>query len=135
MSRERYVFDTNTLISALLFDSSTPGRAFVHALQQGDVLLSLETLAELTEVLKRKKFRRYVSVEEAEAFLAALVRRALVLEPNNEIKACRDPKDDKFLTLAVAGRAMCIVTGDEDLRVLHPFRGVSVVSAAEFLLE
>ena len=115
MSEARYVFDTNTLVSALLFENSTPARAFGHALQQGDVLLSAETLAELAEVLKREKFRRYVSLEEVEAFLTALVRRAVVLEPKDAISACRDPKDDKFLTLAVAGRAACIVTGDEDL--------------------
>lgn len=133
MSRAYYVFDTNTLVSPLLFENSTPGRAFLYALQQGDVLLSAQTLAELTEVLKREKFRRYVSLEEVEAFLTALVKRALVLEPENGIKACRDPKDDKFLTLAVAGSATCIVTGDEDLLVLHPFRGIPVVRAAEFL--
>jgi uncharacterized protein len=134
MSRARYVFDTNTLISALLFENSTPGRAFVRALQEGDILVSAETLAELAEVLKRKKFRRYVTLEEVEAFLTALVKRAVMLEPDDEIRACRDPKDDKFLTLAVAGSATCIVTGDEDLLVLHPFRGTPIVSAVEFLL-
>lgn len=121
------------LVSALLFENSVPGRAFKRALQQGDVLLSAETLAELAEVLRRKKFRRYISLEEVEAFLTALVGRALVLEPKKEIKACRDPKDDKFLTLAVAGNATHIVTGDKDLQVLHPFRGIPILGAAEFL--
>lgn len=133
MNRARVVFDTNTLVSAFLFENSTPGRAFTRALQQGDTLLSVETLEELVRVLKREKFRRYVTLEEVEAFLTALVKRAVLLEPEGEIRACRDPKDDKFLTLAVAGSATCIVTGDEDLLVLHPFRGVPIVSAAEFL--
>lgn len=134
MSRARYVFDTNTLISALLFENSTPRRAFVRALQEGDILVSAETLAELAEVLKRKKFRRYVTLEEVEAFLTALVKRAVMLDPDDEIRACREPKDDKFLTLAVSGSATCIVTGDEDRLVLHPFRDIPIVSAAEFLL-
>lgn len=86
-------------------------------------------------MLGRKKFRRYVTADEVEAFLTAFVNRAVMLEPGREITACRDPKDDKFLTLAVAGRAMYIVTGDEDLLVLHPFRGVAILSAAEFLKE
>jgi uncharacterized protein len=115
MSRARVVFDTNTLISALLFENSIPGRAFARALQEGDILLSAQTLAELAEVLKRKKFRRYVTLEEVEVFLTALAKRAVMLEPDDEIRACRDPKDDKFLTPAVAGSATCIVTGDEDL--------------------
>lgn len=93
-----------------------------------------KTLEELVGVLKREKFRRYITLEEVEAFLNAFVKRAVMLEPEDEIRACRDPKDDKFLTLAVAGGAMCIVTGDEDLLVLHPFHGVPIVSAAEFLL-
>ena len=133
MSRAHYVFDTNTLISALLFENSIPGRAFAYALQQGDLLLSAETLAELTEVLKREKFRRYVTLEETEVFLTAFVKRAVVLEPKEEIKACRDPKDDKFFSLAVVGNAACIVTGDDDLLTLNPFRNISIMSAAEFL--
>lgn len=131
MSSARYVFDTNTLVSALLFENSIPGRAFMRALAQGDILA--ETLAELAEVLKRKKFRRYVTLEGVEVFLTALVKRAVMLEPGGKIEACRDPKDGKFLTLAVAGGATCIVTGDEDLLVLNPFRSVSILSAAEFL--
>jgi predicted nucleic acid-binding protein len=53
-----------------------------------------------------------------------------ILEP---IVACRDPKDDKFLELAVSGRAACIVTADEDLLALNPFRGISILSVERFL--
>ena len=49
------------------------------------------------------------------------------------IAECRDPKDDKFLELAVYGSASCLITGDEDLLVLHPFRGIPILSAAQFL--
>lgn len=49
------------------------------------------------------------------------------------IRACRDPKDDKFLELAIDGRADAIVTGDQDLLVLHPFRGIAVLTPAEYL--
>ncbi len=44
------------------------------------------------------------------------------------IAACRDPTDDKFLELAANGRADLIVSGDNDLLVLSPFRGVRIVS-------
>jgi predicted nucleic acid-binding protein len=46
---------------------------------------------------------------------------------------CRDPKDNKFLELAVSGRATHIVTGDPDLLTLHPFRGVAIMTAQAFL--
>jgi putative PIN family toxin of toxin-antitoxin system len=133
MSRARYVFDTNTLISALLFEQSVPGRAFRKALQFGEVLLSPETLAELSDVLSRKKFERYVTPTERETFLAALVHRAVLLEPSETVRACRDPNDDKFLALAVEGGAAYIVTGDDDLLVLKTFRGVDIITAATCL--
>ena len=46
--------------------------------------------------------------------------------------ACRDPKDNKFLELAVAGSAGYLISGDEDLLVLNPFRGIRIVTPAEF---
>jgi predicted nucleic acid-binding protein len=49
------------------------------------------------------------------------------------VRACRDPKDDKFLELAVSGAACCVVTGDQDLLALHPFRSVSILTPAQFL--
>ena len=45
----------------------------------------------------------------------------------------RDPDDDKFLECAVSGRASCLVTGDRDLRELDSFRGITILTAGEFL--
>ena len=131
--RVRHVFDTNTLVSAVLFEHSKPGQAFHRALSRGRVLLSPATLEELAEVLQREKFARYVTATEREEFLVALVERVLFLEPTEEIRACRDTKDDKFLELAVSGNAAYIISGDADLLVLHPFRDIAIMTAAEFL--
>jgi putative PIN family toxin of toxin-antitoxin system len=128
----RFVFDTNTLISAALFPDSTPGHALRLALERGTLLSSPDTLSELADVLSRKKLDRYLTHDEREEFFEALVTRAEILEPNRSVRACRDPKDDKFLELAIEGRATAIVTGDEDLLVLHPFRGISIVAASAF---
>jgi len=49
------------------------------------------------------------------------------------IKKCRDKNDDKFLELAVNDKAGFIVSGDEDLRVLSPFRKIPILSPREFL--
>lgn len=129
----RYVFDTNTLISALLFDRSTPGQAFRRALKQGEVLSSPVTLEESAEVLQREKFDRYVTAAEREEFLEAFVERATFLEPSAEIRICRDAKDDKFLELAVSGGAAYLISGDNDLLSLNPFRGIVIGTASEFL--
>ena len=129
----RYVFDTNVIVSALLFENGKPAQALRYALVNGDVLLSLELLEELNEVLGRERFNRYVTSEEREEFLEALVERAVLVEIIEKVQECRDPKDDKILELAVNGEANYIISGDKDLLILHPFRGVLIIAADEFL--
>jgi putative PIN family toxin of toxin-antitoxin system len=129
----RFVFDTNVLVSALLISDSVPNKAFAMALEEGTLLLSFSVLSELYAVLTRPHFRRYVDEEDTRNFVAALTREAEWLEVVQEIKACRDPKDDKFLELAVAGRATHIISGDSDLLALTPFRGIEIVSPSAFL--
>jgi putative PIN family toxin of toxin-antitoxin system len=118
----------------VLFEHSTPGQALRRVLKRGEILVSPATLEELAEVLQRQKFDRYVTVAEREEFLEALVERATFIEPIEEIRICRDAKDDKFLELAVGGGAAYLISGDNDLRLLNPFRGIAIVTAAEFLV-
>ena len=132
-NRVRYVFDTNVIISALLFENSKPAQAFQYALANGEVLLSLDLLEELNEVLGRKKFNKYVTNEEREEFLEALIERAVLIEIVENVQKCRDPKDDKVLELALNGEAQYIITGDRDLLVLNPFRNVRVITVEDFL--
>lgn len=132
-SNPRCVFDTNVLVSALLFDTSKPAQAFFAALRNGEVLLSADVISEVSEVLGRKKFRRYVTEEERERFLRSLLQGAKLVEIEEKIQACRDPKDDKFLELAVNGVADCIVTGDDDLLTLNPFRDIEIITPNDFL--
>ena len=129
----RFVFDTNVLISAALSDESTSRHAFDHALDRGPILLSLPVLEELNEVLARDKFRAYVTEDEARLFLAVLAGASQWVEIDVSISECRDPRDDKFLELAVSGSASHIVTGDDDLLVLNPYRGMPVLSPSSFL--
>ncbi len=129
----RFVFDTNVLVSALLLEHSIPRRAFDRALDQGRFLLSFAALRELNEVLSRKQFRKYVDEDDARRFLASLLRQAEWVEVSAKIAACRDPDDDKFLELAVSGLATHIVTGDQDLLVLDPFQGISILTPRAFL--
>lgn len=129
----RYVFDTNIIVSALLFENSKPAQALRYALANGEVLLSIDLLEELNEVLGRERFNRYLTSEEREEFLEALIERAILVEITENVQECRDPKDDKVLELALNGEAQYIISGDRDLLVLHPFRDVLVISVDEFL--
>jgi len=121
------------IVSSLLFVTGNPSKAFRYALQHGEVLLSLELLEELSEVLVREKFDRFVTREERDEFLETFVERAMLTEIVETVQECRDPKDDKILELALNGQAEYIVSGDKDLLVLNPFRGVKIVTAEEFL--
>jgi uncharacterized protein len=132
-SRPRYVLDTNVIVSGLLFPGSLPGQAFTEARTRGDVLLSDDTVKELVNVLRRPRFDRYVLIEERDRFLATLIREAMHVVPTERISACRDPKDDKWLELAVGGNSTCIITGDDDLLALDGFRGIAITTPVIFV--
>ena len=129
----RFAFDTNVIVSALLFNDSVPGQAFIRALNHGMILVSGALVGELSRVLGRDRFDRYVTREERDEFLESLIRESNLIEITEAVQVCRDPKDDQVLELAVNGNAAYIVTGDADLLVLNPFRGVEIVTPAEFL--
>jgi uncharacterized protein len=90
-------------------------------------------LKELDRVLSRPKFDRYLHKEERERFLQAFIVEAILIEIVQQVDVCRDPKDNAVLELAVSGGATCIVTGDDDLLVLNPFRGITIATPDQFL--
>ena len=133
MARERVVIDTNVLISGLLSSTSTPAQAVERAVTGAQLVATTPTLRELIEKLLAPKFDRYVRRERRDALLqriAAIVEIVEVLQP---VFASRDPKDDKFLEAAFNGRADVIVTGDRDLLDLNPFRGIAILTPADYL--
>lgn len=129
----RFVFDTNVFVSAVLLPFSIPRRALDRGLDCGRVALSFPVLLELYEVLSRKQFRKYVTLEDTRRFLAALVREADWVEVNVTVTACRDPKDNKFLELALSGRASHVISGDRDLLALKVFQGITILTPQAFL--
>ena len=125
-----FVFDTNVIVSALLLNDSVPGRAFVPALNHGTILVSGALMGELSRVLSRDRFDRYLSREERDEFLESLIEESDLIEITELVQACRDPEDDRVLELAINGNATYIVTGDADLLLLNPFRGLKIVTPA-----
>ena len=127
MKINHFVVDTNVIVSALLFKRSIPFQA-VKIAEKGIILHSESTLAELREVLNRRKFDKYLQIEERQKFLIKFFdtsRRILIQET---ISICRDAKDNKFLELAVNVDAKFIITGDQDLLILNPFRGINIIT-------
>lgn len=133
MTRERVVIDTNALISGLLSTTSAAARAIDKAVIEAQLVATTETLRELIGTLHSPKFDRYVPLERRDALLervASLVEIVAVLQP---IRGSRDAKNLKFLEAAVNGRADVIVTGDNDLLDLDPFRGIAILTPAAYL--
>ncbi|MFZ0308370.1 MAG: putative toxin-antitoxin system toxin component, PIN family [Candidatus Sulfotelmatobacter sp.] len=129
----RCVVDTNVIVSASVFALSVPRQAVENVLRNGILLFSDFTMDELKSVLFRSKFDRYVSREERALFLAQLSAAAEFVEIIQLVRKCRDPKDDKYLEVALNGRADVIITGDTDLRSLHPWREIQILSPAAYL--
>jgi len=129
-----FVFDTNSLISATLIKGSVSRKALDKALNIGELAISNSTLEELIEVLFRKKFDKYfMNDDERLLFINKIEVNAKLFEPKISFTLCRDPKDNKFLELAISAKAACIITGDEDLLVLNPFCEIPILNAAYFL--
>jgi putative PIN family toxin of toxin-antitoxin system len=132
-SNPRAVLDTNVLISAALSLQGAPRGALLHIARHGVMLASRETLNEFATRIRRPKFGPYLSAERREEYIAWIAARAEFVEITERIRVCRDATDDKFLELAVNGRADVILTGDADLTALHPFRGIPIITPDEFL--
>lgn len=134
MRVERVVIDTNVLISAALNPNGTP-RAVIEYVgsTNGVLLFSRETFDELRTRLLRSKFDRYVDQEGRVAYLERLAAVSEWVPIAGARLECRDPEDDKLLETAWLGEADYLVTGDRDLLVMSPFRGISILQAADFL--
>ncbi|MGB6688589.1 MAG: putative toxin-antitoxin system toxin component, PIN family [Terracidiphilus sp.] len=129
---ERLVFDTNVVLSGIIFPLSISARAILKA-QSRVILASEATQLELAEVIRRDRFDRYVDRAIREQLAAEYVRACRIVEVVFPIRICRDPRDDKFLEVALHGNADAIITGDKDLLVLHPFRDIPILTPGKYL--
>lgn len=128
----RLVIDTNVLISAVLLPNSLPAKVLNWGEENGAVLYSEATLAELLTVLRRPKFAKYIDTEDVEGLSVRVQRSWCCVPILKRVKLCRDAKDDKFLEVALNGQASHLITGDMDLLVLDPFYNTSVINPRSF---
>ncbi len=129
------VFDASSFIAAALKADSVPEQALLRAIAEPNrLVLSKEVEDEYREVLFRPKFDRFVSAERRRLILDITILAADRVEPTEAVQECRDPKDDKYLSLAAAARADCIVSSDlRHLVAMHPWRGIPILLPSDFL--
>lgn len=130
----RIVLDTNVIISAALSKNSIPFRVFEEVIELHQSLISTITFDELRETLYKPKFDKYFLPEDTRpSILWTVLRYSSVIIPTITVKVCRHNKDDKFLELALTGKADCLITGDPDWLVLNSFENIPIITPKEFL--
>jgi len=128
----RLVIDTNVLVSAILSPDSISAQVLNWGENNTIILYSTATLTELLSVLRRSKFSKYIDPKDIDGLAIRIKTTWVFVEIFNQIKLCRDAKDDKFIELALNGDASHLITGDNDLLVLHPIQNISIVNPRTF---
>jgi putative PIN family toxin of toxin-antitoxin system len=132
----RAVVDTNILVRAIIRPHGTVGPLLLR-LRHGEytLLYAQSLLEELVDVLNRPRIceKYQLTDQDIQTVVSLILLRGEAVTPTERITACRDPQDDKFLEVAVAGEADVIVSGDQDLLTLHPFVGIPILPPAAFL--
>ena len=129
------VFDASTLVGAAIRKGSVPDQAIRHALRTEQVAMSAGVMAELLDVLHRPRLARFIDPGQRVELLDLLDQLGVRIAPATPVTECRDEKDNKYLELALAARADTIVSSDDDLLVLHPWRGIRILLPATYLAE
>jgi uncharacterized protein len=128
----RCVIDNNVLISSATH-GGLPLLVLERVLTTGRLLTSVKVIRELSEVLGRDKFEKYLPKAERVEFVAYVIRVSSSTEIVEAIEVCRDPKDNMLLELAVSGEADFLITGDGDLLELDPSRNIRIITPREFV--
>jgi uncharacterized protein len=132
----RVVIDTNVWLSALLWGGQPNIIIRLIEMKQIQAISSAEILTELTDILQKAKLQKRLNQLKLNADEVTVVAKrlmTLVVIDAVLIPELRDPKDQMVIATAIAGDAQIIISGDQDLLVLHPFANIAIFSPQEFL--
>ena len=138
--KQLVIVDTSTLVSAAQRTDSTPRLALKTAMELFELCLSEGTLSELEMVLARPKFAKYAPAEALRAFVESIRAEGSMfsisaVDLERVEPRCRDVEDHHILALAEVAEVDLIVSSDHDLLVLNPWRGIPIVTPAEFVAQ
>jgi len=134
------VVDTNVFVRGLLRSAVVVPLINAWKANRFRLLTSEGLLQELVEVLARPKLRKYFQEEQVKELLLLISEQGKAVEPSQHVSFCRDPKDNIFLDVAIAGQADYLVTEDDDLKDDEELKtrmrdeyGVEIVDVLEFM--
>lgn len=129
------LFDVNILVSAAANDSGLPATVVNAVVERRDELVASTAMLEsMEDVLSRPYFAARLSTEQVQVIVQRLRAVAALVVPDMSITGFADDAEDDAILAAVAANADVIVTGDKGLLALHPFRGIPILTASQFLL-
>ena len=126
------VIDTNVLISAGLLPQSKTAQVLALAVEHFVIAQNKDTWHELETRIARSKFDRYFGDSGRLRHLAKIAQSIQRFEVSAAVSVSRDKTDDKFIELAIDSGANILISGDPDLRVVKTFKGVEILSPAQF---
>ena len=139
-SMPRAVIDTNLFVRGLLKGPVTVPLMQAWKEHRFKLVTSEKLMVELFEVLARPKFNEYFTEDDVRELGELIYEQAEMVEPTVQVALCRDPKDDIFLDVAIAGGVHYLVTGDDDLKGDQTLKtkmrdeyGVQIMGVPEFL--
>lgn len=130
----RITTDTNILVSSLIAKGKP--RKLIKEVESGnaDLILSENILNELSDVIGRNKFRKYITAKDGKDFVHEIKGISEMVDVKSSFKVVKgDPKDDMVINTAYDGKADYIVSGDPDLLKLKEFEGTKIVTVSEML--
>jgi putative PIN family toxin of toxin-antitoxin system len=110
-----------------------PYQALKKARDTDILALSQSVFDEVFDVLHRPRLTRFIDADLRADLLDQLISGTVWFEPAIVVTDCRDPTDNKYLELALAAQAATIVSSDQDLLALHPWRGILIQRPADYL--
>jgi putative PIN family toxin of toxin-antitoxin system len=128
----KIVIDSNVWISVLI---NKEVQYFLDRIISKDIEIISSRLQvdEIVSVFKRPKLKKYLTENQINEFFTIFLKVVTIAEIKEAITTCRDPKDNFILETALGGGADCIITADNDLLILNPFRGIRILTMQEFI--
>ena len=131
--KDKIIIDTNLWISFLLSKRiSGLDKLFID--KSITVLFSQELLDEFIEVSRRPKLKKYFNIIDLESLLHQINLHAEFVQVTSESSACRDPKDNFLLSLAIDSNANYLLTGDKDLLELKKVGKTQILTLTQYTL-
>jgi len=127
----RIVIDTNVIASAVFFGGK-PYQLLHYIMEDRvDVVASKEIVDEYEEIVFRLK-QKYPAIS-TKIPLQELLAKFEIIRVSSDIHLSRDPDDDKFISCAVDGKCLYIVSGDNDLLAIGNYGDIEILTVVDFL--